>query len=222
MIGGGRTGNDGAAAHICGFLRDFPRYPTAEYQHQTTIRDLLAEAGTQRLVYSGMATRVLPPDEDLSVPCQCGGMNTTGAAEQTGFFLQSVGQGDDLFGSEATGFCRLTARLGYRTGSHMEGCTFPLHAGDLIAALDQTAEPEPSGDSIFKIPRRAGNNTLMRAIYRDFKVEGTAMFQRFNQKDVKEQAWYYRTIASLTQRLSDTSAWLEYKTLTELVFGKEV
>ena len=62
----------------------------------------------------------------------------------------------------------------------------------------------------------------MRAIYRDFKVEGNAMWQRFNQSNVEEQAWYYRSIAKLTERLSDTSAWLEYKALTELVFGKEV
>jgi myo-inositol-1(or 4)-monophosphatase len=61
----------------------------------------------------------------------------------------------------------------------------------------------------------------MRAIYRDFKVEGRAMWQRFNQKDEKEQAWYYLSIVKLTERLSDTSAWIEYKTLTELVFGKE-
>ena len=61
----------------------------------------------------------------------------------------------------------------------------------------------------------------MRSIYRDFKVEGARMWQRFNQKDAAEQAWYYRSIVRLTQRLSDTSAWLEYKTLTELVFGKE-
>ena len=60
----------------------------------------------------------------------------------------------------------------------------------------------------------------MRAIYRDFKAEGEAMWQRFNQKDVSEQAWYYRSIVELTARLSDTPAWLEYKTLTELVFGK--
>ena len=60
----------------------------------------------------------------------------------------------------------------------------------------------------------------MRAIYRDFKVEGEAMWRRFNQKDASEQAWYYRSIVSLTKVLSDTSAWLEYKTLTELVFGK--
>ena len=62
----------------------------------------------------------------------------------------------------------------------------------------------------------------MRSFYRDWKVEGDAMWQRFNQKDAKEQAWYYRSIVALTERLSDTSAWLEYKTLTELVFGKGV
>ena len=60
----------------------------------------------------------------------------------------------------------------------------------------------------------------MRSIYRDFKVEGEAMWQRFNQKDASEQAWYYRSIVTLTKALSNTSAWLEYKTLTELVFGK--
>ncbi len=60
----------------------------------------------------------------------------------------------------------------------------------------------------------------MRSIYRDFKVEGVQMWQRFNQKDVSEQAWYYRSIVDLTDRLSDTSAWIEYKKLTELVFGK--
>ena len=60
----------------------------------------------------------------------------------------------------------------------------------------------------------------MRAIYHTWKVEGDAMWEKFNQKNVSEQAWYYRSILRLTERLSDTSAWLEYKTLTELVFGK--
>ena len=61
----------------------------------------------------------------------------------------------------------------------------------------------------------------MRSIYRDWKVEGDAMWQRFHQSDPMQQAWYYRSIVNLTRRLSHTSAWLEYKTLTELVFGKE-
>ena len=61
----------------------------------------------------------------------------------------------------------------------------------------------------------------MRAIYRDHKIEGDAMWQRFNQKDVSEQAWYYSSIVKLTERLSDTSAWIEYKTLVEKIFGVE-
>ena len=60
----------------------------------------------------------------------------------------------------------------------------------------------------------------MRSIYRDHQVEGAAVWQKFNQKDVKEHAWYYGSIVRLTERLSHTAAWREYKTLTELVFGK--
>ena len=60
----------------------------------------------------------------------------------------------------------------------------------------------------------------MRSIYRMWKIEGDAMWQRFNQNDVNEQAWYYRSIYKLTERLSDQMPWIEYKTLTELVFGK--
>ena len=60
----------------------------------------------------------------------------------------------------------------------------------------------------------------MRSLYRDFKVEGNAMWQRFNQKDANEQAWYYRSIAELTKPLSEYSAWIEYNKFTELVFGK--
>ncbi len=58
----------------------------------------------------------------------------------------------------------------------------------------------------------------MRSFYREWKAEGNAMWQRFNQKDISQQAWYYRSIVKYTERLSDTSAWLEYKTLTEIVF----
>ena len=61
----------------------------------------------------------------------------------------------------------------------------------------------------------------MRSIYRTFKSEGARMWESFNQKDAAEQAWYYRSILALTDRLSDTSAWLEYKALTEIVFGEE-
>lgn len=60
----------------------------------------------------------------------------------------------------------------------------------------------------------------MRAIYRDWKVEGDTMWSRFHQPDPSVQAWYYTTIAELTKPLAHTAAWEEYKTLTDLVFKK--
>jgi myo-inositol-1(or 4)-monophosphatase len=60
----------------------------------------------------------------------------------------------------------------------------------------------------------------MRAIYRDWMVEGDAMWQRFHQSDPAVQAWYYTTIAELTKPLAHTAAWIEYKALTDLVFKK--
>lgn len=61
----------------------------------------------------------------------------------------------------------------------------------------------------------------IRAIYRDFKAEGIAMWNKFNQNNVSEQEWYYRSVVKYTERLSHTSAWQELRALTELVFGKE-
>lgn len=51
----------------------------------------------------------------------------------------------------------------------------------------------------------------MRAIYRDFKVDGISMWQRFNQKDERQQAWYYYSVVKLTERLFEYSAWIELK-----------
>ena len=61
----------------------------------------------------------------------------------------------------------------------------------------------------------------IRAIYRDFLVEGDAVWSKFHQPDVSAQAWYYRSIMKYTERLSDTVAWKEYKTLVEKLFGME-
>ena len=61
----------------------------------------------------------------------------------------------------------------------------------------------------------------IRAVYRDFVVEGKAVWDKFHQTDVKAQAWYYRSVLKYTERLSDTLAWNEYKTLVERLFGVE-
>lgn len=61
----------------------------------------------------------------------------------------------------------------------------------------------------------------IRTIYRDYLVEGNALWNKFHQSDVNVQAWYYRSIMKYTERLSHTLAWIEYKTLVEKIFGAE-
>ena len=61
----------------------------------------------------------------------------------------------------------------------------------------------------------------IRAIYRDYLVEGDAVWNKFHQSDINAQAWYYRSIMNYTERLSNTIAWKEYKTLVEKIFGAE-
>ncbi|MBO5945092.1 MAG: bifunctional (p)ppGpp synthetase/guanosine-3',5'-bis(diphosphate) 3'-pyrophosphohydrolase [Clostridia bacterium] len=82
-------------------------------------------------------------------------------------------------------------------------------------SLEVLAKTEDIGVLMVWIGDKLAN---MRAIFRDWKTYGHAMWQKFNQSDVSQQAWYYRSIVKLTERLSDTSAWIEYKALTELVF----
>lgn len=61
----------------------------------------------------------------------------------------------------------------------------------------------------------------MRSFYRIWTKEGDSMWQSFNQKDKKEQAWYYSTIAKLTSSLEAFPAWQEYNNILGIVFGKE-
>ena len=117
--------------------------------------------------------------------------------------------------------------------------TFGMRVRELVASETEDKREELPPEDTWRIRKEESLNVLkhtddigvlmvwigdklanMRALYRDWKKEGDAMWERFNQKDKSEQAWYYRSIAALTERLSDTSAWIEYKTLTELVFGK--
>ncbi|MBP3655115.1 MAG: bifunctional (p)ppGpp synthetase/guanosine-3',5'-bis(diphosphate) 3'-pyrophosphohydrolase [Clostridia bacterium] len=60
----------------------------------------------------------------------------------------------------------------------------------------------------------------MRAIHRDWRHEGEALFLRFNQHDKRLHAWYYRSCCALLRdRLGDTDAWRELNALIEDVFA---
>lgn len=58
----------------------------------------------------------------------------------------------------------------------------------------------------------------IRSLYRQWLNEGHALWQNFNQKDPREQAWLYRTMAENLKELSDTPAWQEFHRLIEIIF----
>jgi len=60
----------------------------------------------------------------------------------------------------------------------------------------------------------------IRAIYRDYVSLGDKLWDRFNQKDKNEHAWYYLGIAEKLTLLKDTVAYKEYVELLQKVFDK--
>lgn len=59
----------------------------------------------------------------------------------------------------------------------------------------------------------------IRAIYRDYQKLGDKLWERFNQKDKNEHAWYYKSFIETLSELKDTAAYEEYYELTIKIFG---
>lgn len=82
--------------------------------------------------------------------------------------------------------------------------------GHIVAASDPAVRLVCLGDKL----------SSMRAIHRDFDELGDSLWERFNQKDPAQQAWYYRLLAkTLKPDLGDTAAWQELLAHIEAVFG---
>lgn len=59
----------------------------------------------------------------------------------------------------------------------------------------------------------------LRTTARDLLLIGDDLWQRFNEKDKSEHAWYYKGIAKRLSGLEDFPAYQEYIKLCERVFG---
>lgn len=60
----------------------------------------------------------------------------------------------------------------------------------------------------------------MRSLARDYDKIGEAVFDRFNEKNPKEQHWYHATILDYISELSDYPAYQEYQRLFNHVFNE--
>ena len=70
-----------------------------------------------------------------------------------------------------------------------------------------------------KIVALADKLSNIRAICRDYEKIGDERWNRFNQKDKNEHAWYYKSFAETLSELSETAAYREYCELTYKIFG---
>ena len=61
----------------------------------------------------------------------------------------------------------------------------------------------------------------IRALYRDYKILGEELWQRFNMKDKKMQGWYYRGMIEGFADLSEFHEYEEYCQLVNEVFPEE-
>ena len=58
----------------------------------------------------------------------------------------------------------------------------------------------------------------MRAIARDYAIQGDQLWNLFNVKDRQEHEWHYRGLADALSELRDTFAYKEFEDLINQVF----
>ncbi len=85
------------------------------------------------------------------------------------------------------------------------------------AAIDRLAKA-PHDAKMVALGDKLSN---MRAIARDYAVQGDALWNLFHAKDPKDHEWHYRGLAGSLRELQDTFAFREFESLINQVFGKE-
>lgn len=83
------------------------------------------------------------------------------------------------------------------------------------AAIDRLAKVSRDA-KIVAISDKLSN---MRAIARDYAMQGDALWNIFHVNDPKEHEWHYRGLADSLRELQDTFAFQEFEMLINQVFG---
>ena len=85
------------------------------------------------------------------------------------------------------------------------------------AAIDRLARA-PHDAKMVALGDKLSN---MRAIARDFAVQGDKLWSLFHTTDPREHEWHYRGLADSLRELSDTFAFKEFESLIDQVFGSK-
>ena len=81
---------------------------------------------------------------------------------------------------------------------------------DRLAAASHDAKIVAMGDKL----------SNMRAIARDYAVQGDKLWNLFHAKDPKDHEWHYRGLAASLSELKDSFAYQEFVRLIDQVFSK--
>jgi Guanosine polyphosphate pyrophosphohydrolases/synthetases len=84
------------------------------------------------------------------------------------------------------------------------------------AAIDRLARA-PHDAKMVALGDKLSN---MRAIARDYAVQGDALWSIFHAKDPKDHEWHYRGLADSLRELEDSFAFQEFERLINEVFAK--
>ncbi len=82
-------------------------------------------------------------------------------------------------------------------------------------SLRKLKDADDAGTAIIWLSDKLSN---VRSFYRLWLERGDAVWDVTNQKDKKQQEWYYRTVLALLGGLRGTAAWEELKTLVDRLF----
>lgn len=84
------------------------------------------------------------------------------------------------------------------------------------AAIDRLSKASKEA----KIVAMGDKLSNMRAIARDYAVQGDALWNLFHVNDPKDHEWHYRGLADALRELQETFAFQEFEMLINQVFGK--
>lgn len=119
---------------------------------------------------------------------------------------------------------QLRAEFGDRIASLVADESDEMHAG-VPESASWHARKQAAIDRLAKASREAKMVALgdklsnMRAIARDYAVQGDALWSLFHVKDRKDHEWHYRGLADSLRELEGTFAFQEFESLINQVFA---
>ena len=114
------------------------------------------------------------------------------------------------FGERVASFVAVESDVPHQSRDSVENWRKRKQAAiDRIARASLDAKMVALGDKL----------SNMRAIARDYAVQGDALWNLFHSKDRKDHEWHYRGLADALSDLRDTFAYKEFEQLIDQVFA---